>query len=441
MAVGSLDLQLATLGLLASSATRALASRSTVNFDFGWRFAASVEQRFEAQCSFEENMNFGQGSIWAGPTASKEECCSECANRELCMSWDWNGHLCYNKDNTVGAKAQHGRWSGRLGPSFTKNASFAWPGDQAVPVQAQLAYDDSSWEVVDAPHDFGRERMESCLGGGRRRRLSDESDGALTAEPIRQMQNCSGFYRKHFSLPAAWRGGVTYVYFEGVYHNSAMWLNGKPLGAHENGYTSFWRRIDTAGVEFGDGSKNVLAIYANGNPGAGFWYGGAGLNRHQFLVHTPQQIFLPPDRSWVHASDIGTITANSNQPGHGQRATATLVAEGVINNGNDAAASGKAMRVWVSAVFTMDAAHRNNTPVATAVVGPFTVTPGAAQNFSIHVTPTDELELWSVARPFLYTAQLQVHVGSAASPGEHAPTGNPNVLDCWIAKTCLPTAQ
>ena len=212
---------------LASSATT-LASRSTVNFDFGWRFAASAEQRFEAQCSFEENMNFGQGSIWAGPTASKEECCSECANRELCMSWDWNGHLCYNKDNAVGAKAEHGRWSGRLGSSFTKNASFAWPGDRAVPVQAQLAYDDSSWEVVDAPHDFGRERMETCLGGGRRR-LSDESDGALTAEPIRPMQNCSGFYRKHFSLPAAWRGGVTYVYFEGVYHNSAMWLNGKPL--------------------------------------------------------------------------------------------------------------------------------------------------------------------------------------------------------------------
>jgi len=407
---------------LASSATT-LASRSTVNFDFGWRFAASAEQRFEAQCSFEENMNFGQGSIWAGPTASKEECCSECANRELCMSWDWNGHLCYNKDNAVGAKAEHGRWSGRLGSSFTKNASFAWPGDRAVPVQAQLAYDDSSWEVVDAPHDFGRERMETCLGGGRRR-LSDESDGALTAEPIRPMQNCSGFYRKHFSLPAAWRGGVTYVYFEGVYHNSAMWLNGKPLGAHENGYTSFSHRIDTAGVKFGDGAKNVLAIYANGNPGAGFWYGGAGLNRHQFLVHTPQQIFLPPDRSWVHASNIGKITANGNQPGHGQRATATLVAEGVINNGNGAATGGNAIRVWVSAVFTMDAAHTNGTttstagPVATASVGPFAVTPGAAQNFSIHVTPELELELWSVARPLLYTAQLQVHVGSVASPGE-----------------------
>ena len=65
-------------------------------------------------------------------------------------------------------------------------------------------------------------------------------------------------------------------YFEGVYHNSQMWLNGQPLGAaHENGYTSFWHRLDTAaGVKFGEGSanENVLAIYANGNPATGFWY-------------------------------------------------------------------------------------------------------------------------------------------------------------------------
>ena len=160
-----------------------------------------------------------------------------------------------------------------------------------------------------------------------------------------------------------------------------MWLNGKPLGAHENGYTSFWRRIDTSvGAKFGD-AENVLAIFANGNPATGFWYGGAGLTRHQYLVHTPSHAYLPPDRSWVRASDIGKITANGPQPGHGQRAVATLVAAGVVSNGANGADGGTALsNVWVTATFT---AASDGQVVASASVGPFTIAAGATRNFSI----------------------------------------------------------
>ena len=79
---------------------------------------------------------------------------------------------------------------------------------------------------------------------------------------------------QHFSLPAEWEtdGGVTWVYFEGVYHDSMMWLNGKKLGTeHVQGYTSFWHRLDTNGAQFGHGSHNVLAVFANAYPGTGYW--------------------------------------------------------------------------------------------------------------------------------------------------------------------------
>ena len=200
------------------------AARATVNFDFGWRFAPAQEQRYLAQCTFVENMNYGQGNIASIRSDTKEDCCSECANREGCLSWDWSvqrwGGRCYLKDNAEGGKAEKGKWSGKLQASFTKNSSFAWPRNQAVPTRALPAFDDSSWEVVDAPHDFGRERIDNCLGGGRRR-LQTAGGNATAAAAV--VHNCSGFYRKHFKLPAEWQGGVTWVYFEGVYHNSAMW--------------------------------------------------------------------------------------------------------------------------------------------------------------------------------------------------------------------------
>lgn len=401
------------LPALLRAGSTAAPARATVNFDFGWRYAPAQEQRYLAQCTFVENMNYGQGNIATVRSDTKEACCSECANREDCLSWDWSlgrwGGRCYLKDNAEGGKAEKGKWSGKLQASFTKNASFSWPGHRAVPVQALPTFDDAAWEVVDTPHDFGRERrMETCLGGGRRR-LSDSDGGNATAAAA-VPNNCSGFYRKHFKLPASWQGGVTWIYFEGVYHNSAMWLNGQPLGSHENGYTSFWHRIDR-GAKFGD-AKNVLAVYANGNPATGFWYGGAGLTRHQYLVHTPSSAYLPPDRSWVHATDISKITANGAQPSHGQQGTATLVAEGCISNGASAGGNAKALNnVWVTAQFI--AASGQPVTVASASAGPFTIAAGATQNFTLSATPTQTLEMWSVARPFLYTAQLQVHVGGA----------------------------
>ena len=412
---------------LCMSSAAASTPRATVNFDFGWRFAPAQEQRYLAQCTFEENMNYGRGSIWGGWTASKEECCSECANRETCLSWDWNGRMCYVKDNAAGGKAEKGRWSGRLGASFTKNASFAWPNHQAVPSQAVASYDDAAWELVDAPHDFGRERMDNCLGGGRRQL----ANGGEDTPPPAITNNCSGWYRKHFSLPSEWEGGVTWLYFEGVYHNSAMWLNGKPLGAHENGYTSFWHRIDTAGAKFGDGTKNVLAIYANGNPADGFWYGGAGLTRHQYLVHTLQTAYLPPDRSWVHASGIGKITANGF-PGHGQTGTATLVAAGMLSNG--AAVGGKVLsNVWVTARFT--AAVGSTAAIASASAGPFSIAAGATENFAISTIPAQPMQLWSVARPFLYTAQLQVSEWPATARSTALiPTAIGSQLHCLGAR-------
>ena len=42
-------------------------------------------------------------------------------------------------------------------------------------------------------------------------------------------------YRKHFALPAEWKGTTVEVYIEGSFHRTQVWLNGVPLGLHKAG--------------------------------------------------------------------------------------------------------------------------------------------------------------------------------------------------------------
>eukprot|EP01051_Picozoa_sp_SAG22_P005575 SAG22_NODE_335_length_12071_cov_5.268771_9_plen_1174_part_00 len=386
--------------------------RETLNFDFSWRFQRAAEPRYE-KCTFEPNVTYGTGDIWYGQTASKEECCNECSNRETCRSWYWNGRTCVAKDNSVGKKAAPGpnRWSGRLGAP--------WPATMpaTVPAPASEDYRDNNWAVVDAPHDYGRSRMVHCQATGRRRRL--EQGGELppasdNGTSIDFVNNCSGWYRKHFSLPAEWRKGVTWVYFEGVHHYSIAWLNGRQLGArHINGYTSFWHRLDNHGARFGDGEAghNVLAIFANSDPGSGMYgYHGGGLTRHQYLVHA-DSVFLPPEQAWVHTSmgSNSSIVAAGDTPAHGLNATGvTITTEGLVSNAGD-----QPTKVWVVVEIIERSA---SVVVATGVAGSLTVPPNGNTSFETRISPREAVQLWSVARPVLHTARITVRVGGTDGP-------------------------
>lgn len=384
------------LVVCAAMPARAVAAREIVNFDFAWRFEPAVEPRYE-QCTFEQGVEYGTGQIWYGQTSSKEECCNECSNRETCRSWYWNGRWCVAKDNADSKKAAPGRWSGRLSAPWSANAA---------PLRSTEKYNDSAWELVDAPHDFGRKRMLNCQADGRRRRLESETDVAsiADAEPA-FVNNCSGWYRKHFKLPAEWRTGVTWVYFEGVHHYSIAWLNGKRLGTrHINGYTSFWYHLDSNGARFGD-ETNVLAIFANAAPGSGMYgYHGGGLTRHQFLVHT-SSLFIPPEGAWVHAtfSSNSTIVPAGSTPACGLNATGTsLIAEGVVRNAGTIEMQG----VYVA----VDFISGDQSVVAAEAAGPLTIPANGSASFKIRASPREAVQLWSVARPVLHTAQFSVRV-------------------------------
>jgi beta-galactosidase len=131
------------------------------------------------------------------------------------------------------------------------------------------SFDDSSWRIVDLPHDWSIEgpfSKEYASGTG-------------------YLPGGIGWYRKTFTIPYSERGRKVFIYFGGIYNNSEVWINGKLLGKRPNGYISFQYDL-TPHVRFG--GRNTIAVKADHTKfGDSRWYTGSGIYRDVKLVYTP----------------------------------------------------------------------------------------------------------------------------------------------------------
>ncbi len=136
--------------------------------------------------------------------------------------------------------------------------------EEPVPPAALEAFDDQDWKEVHLPHDFVVEGPFSPSADG--------NHGFLPKDP--------GWYRKSFKVPLSDKGRSLWIDFDGVYRDSRVWLNGKLLGKHPSGYTSF--RYDITGaIKYG--GVNTLAVYVDARDTEGWWYEGGGIYRHIWL--------------------------------------------------------------------------------------------------------------------------------------------------------------
>ena len=251
---------------------------------------------------------------------------------------------------------------------------------------AQPAFDDSSWEVVDTPHDFGITLKHDPA--------NNPTQGFLP--------RASGWYRKHFSVPADWKGHSIYVYIEGSFHITNSWFNGAHLGQHNAGYTSFWLKLDEEKIKFG--AENVLALYVDATTGTGWWYEGGGLVRHQYLIKTAP-LHAKLDSVWSYSNVTAASVNVADSPSLGSAGDAVLHCEATLEN--DASGSSKGS-ISVT-VLDMDGKS-----VATAKSTAVSV-PTAGQTIVSTRLPIAGAELWSVARPYLYTLIVDVLDESGAA--------------------------
>jgi len=108
-----------------------------------------------------------------------------------------------------------------------------------------------------------------------------------------------GWYRKYFSLAKNYEGKKVLIYFEGVYNNSEVWINGVSLGKRPNGYISFHYDMSEH-IRFGN--DNVIAVKVDHTKYADSrWYTGSGIYRNVKLIIT-ETFYIKPWGVYARAS-------------------------------------------------------------------------------------------------------------------------------------------
>ena len=149
-------------------------------------------------------------------------------------------------------------------PVLFNNNWFFYKGDIANGNTGGLA--NVNWEHVQLPHDWSIHSP-----------FSEEWASATGYLP-----GGIGWYKKTFATPKSRAGQQVYIYFDGVYKNSEVWINGHYLGKRPNGFISFEYELTPFLNRAGN---NVLIVKVDHSEFADSrWYTGSGIYRNVYLV-------------------------------------------------------------------------------------------------------------------------------------------------------------
>jgi beta-galactosidase len=245
------------------------------------------------------------------------------------------------------------------------------------------AFVDSTWRMLDVPHDWSIEGTFSDTNP------AGASGGALPGG--------IGWYRKTFSLPAADTGMRVFIDFDGVYRNSEVWVNGQYLGKRPYGYSSFRYEL-TPHVRFGH-ARNVVAVRVdNSRQPNSRWYSGSGIYRHVRLVITNP----------VHVDHWGTYITTPEVSAE----SALVVLRATVRN-----QSHRDQPVTVRTILYDSA----GTAIATTTSAG-RVPPDSAAEFSQRLAVTRPTR-WSIAHPYRYRAVTRVECGGTTCDEYTTPFG------------------
>lgn len=436
---------LALLLLTAVAAASASGSHSVLTFDYGWRFhlgdpaqpgppPPSPPTPPPTNCSFPVPAGgfaydglFSQRAARTGP-ACAAACCALGAS--ACWTWQFSQTQgCWLGFPSV-AKRNESGWSGgaRAGtpppdpppppPGPVGPTPLAMPVN---PAAASFAYDDSKWRRLDLPHDYIVEQAYDPSVPG------DQGPGSRPGGAGQSyLPRDVAYYRKHFSLPASWAQNTVWIYFEGVFRATRIWLNGVAIRDHAayvgdahgegggagmgGGYTSFSVRLDNcSAVRFGE--SNVLTVYVDPRMGSGWFYEGGGIYRKTYL-HSALPVHIVTDGVQVVGRTGACDFVAGAQPASGVRTGCASVEMSVelVNM----LASSQHVAVFFTLFDAAGYAIGSAAPPSSVIVPAASNSswPGVASSgtYWINLTPDNAppVELWSVSRPYLYTLVVTV---------------------------------
>ena len=249
---------------------------------------------------------------------------------------------------------------------FAKSGEFAF---------ATAKLDDSKWRSLNLPHDWAVE-------------LPFVHDDALKDHGYKPLgraypETSVGWYRRVFEVPKEDIGRRVSIEFDGVFRDALVFLNGYFIGRNNNGYAPF--QFDVSDF-LNYGGKNYLVARVDASFGDGWFYEGAGIYRHIWLLKT-DALHLGRWESYVRTdlkNDVATLRLGTVVQNQGKQTESFRVHWQVLD------ATGKT--------------------VASADSAPQSLGPDG----SIEATASTRLPhpaLWSPDEPNLYTAVVSIESG------------------------------
>lgn len=253
-------------------------------------------------------------------------------------------------------------WQGRTESSFDSDWKFKTESDTV-------------WHLVNLPHDFAlddRPGTQSPFD-------STVADGIASGF----ISGGRGTYSKQFFVPKSREGGRTFIFFDGVYMNSAVFVNGSEVVSHIYGYTPFQCDISDY-LRYGE--DNSIEVTVDSRRVTSRWYSGAGIFRPVKIVSTGGLYEQP------FSSRISTLNADDE--------TASLAVSGIVVNktSRDKAATYK-VTIFDGEGRSVASTERN-----------FTISPGDSLQLSAGIS-LPAPHLWSDGSPYLYTARTDIVSG------------------------------
>ena len=284
----------------------------------------------------------------------------------LLLDFGWRFHFGHADDPAKDFDFGAGRAGG-----FQKTGNFLSP--------SHMSFDDSSWTALDLPHDW-------VIG------LPFKNDPALASKGFYPVgrgypESSVGWYRRVFEIPASDAGKRVAVEFDGVYRDAMIVLNGFYVGKHSGGYDPFSFDLTDFIIP---GSPNVLLVRVDASLSDGWFYEGAGIYRHIWLVKTAP----------VHVKRWGTLVRARVQQG-----AATISIRTEVNNHSDRAQN---IRV-ISSI--LDASGRE---VAKSATSQLSIADWADRTYEQQIAlrrPT----LWSLEEPHLYKLVTEVEASGSVT--------------------------
>lgn len=174
--------------------------------------------------------------------------------------------------------------------------------------EAVKTFNDNTWQTITVPHDwsiylpFNANSLAGSTGG-----FLDGGDA---------------WYRRKIDT-SKYKDKKVFIYFDGVYMESDVYINGTKVGESKNGYNPFYFDI-TEQLNF-DGN-DILAVFVRNNQPSSRWYSGSGIYRNVYLVVC--------NKVFVGINDVFVTTPNLETELNGNGIVNTNIALKVNNTFN-----------------------------------------------------------------------------------------------------------